>query len=240
MNPIVKAIFFAGVAYDETGCLKKISSKFKITDIALRTTQTDFFVTFIENGILNILVRGTDGTDFKKWLAAWKRNFDMHTNEHGLPDGFRRSAESLLNLIKTPHGVHQVQLFGHSAGASIIQIAGAQLARDLGLQCVCYAVAGAPAGNEIWLHETYEPLHDQGLLMINRIENPRDGVTKWFNGKGVQVGACTVLPPDNPLQRIFKKINGVIEHSPREYCDGIKTMLPRDPDISWVRRQMVN
>lgn len=201
---------------------------------------------------LRIDVMGTSGENFEEKLEAWKRNFRMNPNEDGVPEGAALSARAVINEIGTVYDYDSykiIDITGHSAGSFISSAIAVRLLKETN-HCNIYTqcFAGPPDGN--WrISELYNMNRDRWEQL--KVINPRDIVTMMFRDKndkeerGVDIGEKIILPHDTKIQRFlykwFRKFPSIIEHSPKEYCDGMQFQYPSMRKyLKSIRKEMVN
>jgi hypothetical protein len=197
-----------------------------VVGLEVFASTNDFFAAYRSDGVLNIDVRGTDGTSPVKWVSAWLRNASWTPNEKGEHQGFRDSVDVIMQRMEDvmeEYSGDTVVLRGHSAGGAIVQILGMDIVEDYEKKCIVYALGAPPPGTRI-VRDRYYRQHNSGSLEIMRIVNPRDMVTVIC--RDIRYGGCDCghqfeLPPDSIFQMFFKQLSGAVEHSPREYCDGL-------------------
>jgi hypothetical protein len=239
MNNLVSQFAQACLIYDEKNFKKKLLNLLPVTSYKEFMNGTDFYAFYVINGVMNISIRGTDGTNLVRWLEAWLRDFDFTPDGDGMHPGFRFSAEAIkeefLDYSK-PYIFNRIEVKGHSGGAGIDPILGLLLSSNFGVPIECYSFASPPSFNAAGAALLNEA-HKVCGLANNRITNPRDIVTMVCrhghdeHKRGVDVGSNFEIPPDTWFQKVFKGVFSVCEHSPREYCDGLIVYFKKSGDL---------
>lgn len=258
MNHMIRGLAIAVLAYDEANCEKKLRSRFDIRFFDKWMTKTDFFFVAIIGDTMEIGIRGTDGTDLKKWLSAWKRNFTVATTDHGYPKGFYDSAKTIFDMMTSgnpnllyDYSIKHINVRGHSAGGAIAPIVAMLLSERTGRYIDSLTFAAAPFGNQEAL-QRYNGMHDADMIHNTYVINPGDPMTFMFRDHispatdGFDPGTPFRLPESGPAQKVFRfiPIARVFEHSPREYCKGLMVHFKGNKeaidDLKWVKKQLVN
>ncbi|MFA5166795.1 MAG: hypothetical protein WC449_05920 [Candidatus Paceibacterota bacterium] len=252
MNKLIQGLLFSGTIYDEVAFSRKVKLFFPKAEVIPWMNQTDFFATVMIDGTLNIVLRGTDGTDFKKWTSAWINNFHLSVGSNGIHDGFEESVKRIWVILKSivmANDYDHLNIFGHSRGGAETPLLGNIIANATNRYVDCYSYGAPPSGNLMWL-KTFELTRYKGLINNIYVVNPRDVITVLFRDHltpktdGYDVGTRFLLPEDTWQQKLFKCIPGACEHSPREYCDGLKMVFKKNKEavsqLKAIRKVLVN
>lgn len=252
MNKLIQSLLFAGTIYDEVAFDRKVKLFYPKAEIIKWMNQTDFFATVLIDGTLNIVLRGTDGTDFKKWASAWINNFHLSMGSNGVHDGFEESVERIWRTLKgivLANEYDSLAVHGHSRGGAETPLLGNKIANEMNKYVDCYSFGAPPAGSTVW-QETFNATHAKGLINNTYVVNPRDMITVLFRDHltpqtdGYDVGTRFLLPEDTWIQKLFKCIPGACEHSPREYCDGLMVAFKKNKEaisqLKAIRKVLVN
>lgn len=252
MNSLVRSILHAGVIYDECRYSDKVKQFFPSAKIDLEMNGTDCWAVCRIGDDLDISVRGTDGTDRKSKRDAWRRNFQTAARPDGISVGFGASTDKIFDDLDGKlnwRDYRSIRINGHSAGAGIAPALGARITDEYKIHGIeCFSWAPPPTGNYLWA-ELFGKLHGEFGLDNLRVINPRDIVTIIYRHgdketAGMDVGKSLDLPPDGLLQKLFRWLPGAIEHSPREYVDGLIKMFSGNDEIvselKIIRKMMVN
>lgn len=246
------ALFRAAMVYDFKNGMQKLC-KFLRDDVLIHevNTKTDHaFIYAPQYSVLNIDIMGTGGESIEEKIAAWKRDFEMEPDADGLPAGFSASARYILNSARQVFNFERfsrIDVVGHSAGASVASAFALKAIKEtVRPRFQTTVFAGPPDGN--YKVANFYRTHCQRWKQI-KVVNPRDIVTQILRDqeekekRGVDIGEILTLPPDTTLQRLlykwFKGFPSFIEHSPKEYCDGLMKIKP-DPFLKLARGMMVN
>lgn len=252
-------LYRAAMAYDFEGGVAKLRKRFPRMGVPVEVnTKTDHALAYeYSPSELLIDIMGTSGETFQEKIAAWRRNFEIDAGPDGLPYGFSSSAKTILNEIDIDFNHYStIDITGHSAGSSIAAAVAVRLLQATKRPDIyTYGFAGPPDGN-YRIERFYQSYRSRWEAI--KIVNPRDIVTTMFRSqeddetRGVDIGRIVTLPPDTLLQRWlykwFKRFPSFLEHSPREYCDGMvkyakkNNPFPREEVkfLRRVRRDMVN
>lgn len=254
-NKYLRALFFSGVIYDEKNFKKKVLRFFPNAIIKTFENGTDFFAVVLFDSLLYIVVRGTGGTTLKKLVKAWLSNFKLKIDEDGFHTDFHMCGKDIfktvLDCIRKME-YNKIFIVGHSRGGGITPVIGYYL-NELYMELFEGIVFGAPP-----------TVNKEGLGLLNNllrkgckfthVVNPGDMMTVLFRSganeyvSGCDFGTRFVLPSDNWFQRIKRKISrwffSALEHSPREYCDGYKTLYRKNKPllkvVKLIRNSFVN
>lgn len=235
---LVDSLAEAAVMYDEENCSDKLTViTGRKPNIYNRYTDA-FAVTRIYDEI-RLVIRGTDGSSVWQKLAVWLSNlFDRKPDITGCHPGFKEAAEWILERLDKEYDLKQrmfkkITVSCHSRGTGIGVILVPLLADYLNkyksdAQIHINAFAPVPGYNQTGMCNIWNHAHNKYGVTGTLIINPRDLATSikrgagWNDGADIEAGVIKlILPPDTFIQKIFKRINGVHEHRPREYADGL-------------------
>lgn len=254
-----RALCRASVVYDFKSGLNKLCKQFPTVDKELVyevNNKTDrAFAYVVEGNTLRIDVMGTSGENFEEKWAAWQRNYKMDADKNGIPEGAGSSARYIINDIGTTFDYDSyklIDIIGHSAGSFIAAAIAAMLLKET-KHCNFYTqcFAGPPDGN-YRIQDLYNMNRDRWEQI--KVINPRDIITMWYRDdddkeeRGIDIGQKIILPPDTTIQKFlykwFKKFPSILEHSPKEYCDGMRIWCKDDYELvrylKSIRKEMVN
>lgn len=252
MNPLVRSILHAGVIYDECRYADKVKQFYPSAKIDIELNDTDCWAVCRIGDETDIVLRGTDGTDRKSKRKAWRRNFQTEARPDGISVGFGGSVDKIFDDLDGKlnwRDYKAIRIHGHSAGAGEAPALGARITDEYKIHGIeCFSWAPPPTGNYLWA-ERFNRLHGEFGLDNLRIVNPRDIVTIIYrHGEketaGVDVGKKLDLPPDGWFQKMFRWLPGAIEHSPKEYIDGLVKILAGNveaiSELKIIRKMLVN
>jgi hypothetical protein len=259
---LIDSLAEAAVMYDEKECIDKLTIITGRKPV-LYTRYTDAFAVTHVNDIICIDIRGTDGSSVWQKAAVWLSNlFDSKPDATGRHPGFREAAEWIMSVLKDQYNIKdkkfsRVIVSCHSRGTGIGVILVPILAEYLGklinikAHIRINAFAPVPGYNKVGMQTIWNEAHTKYGVTGTLITNPRDMATticrgdKWKDGADIEAGVVRlVLPPDSFIQKLFKCINGVHEHRPREYADGMVIHFKKSPEkverMKKYRKMFVN
>jgi hypothetical protein len=252
---MIRSLYGAGCVYDERNCIVKLRRLTpQLKNWCRFENETDFAVAYEDGGSLIIVIRGTDGTNFRRWLKAWRANAKVNPDINGYAEGFNICGEFVLKSISERYhvsGYDRIVIRGHSRGGAGAQRAGLLIADKYGVPVEVDAWASPPIGN-YKIRKEFNRLHVARLIDFTIIGNPGDPVVTLFRHiadpekNGIDLVPVTWLPSDTGLQRIFKCIPFLVcEHRPGEYMDGL-ALRGRHPTesekrtIKTLKKEFVN
>jgi hypothetical protein len=249
MNSLAQSLIGASIIYDERHREEKLRRTY-LPDLYIpRSRQTDYVVFMMCGNVLNVVIRGTDGDGPLQKIASWLSDFDMKPDETGCHTGFKEAAEWIFHKFEdTPidkSAVRSVRIVCHSRGTGIGVILETMLAEFFKDQAQVNIdlFAPVPGFTNKGVREIWNPCHAKYGITAWVVKNPRDIFAYSFRGKedddgaDVEAGAALMeLPPDSVVQRLFKRVNGVVEHQCTEYCDGMIKYYSRHPEtVAYLR-----
>jgi hypothetical protein len=227
----------AAMMYDEKNCRKKIESLCGEYEWWKEyESTTDFFAVGIKDGVMDVCGRGTDGPTRLRRLAAWASSLDTTIDDRGRHRSFYDTALWAFDeIMETDIPAFKcIDQFGHSRFTGINPHLGIMLARRTGRPVLICDYAIAPTFTNYGIKTMWREACSNYRVSRWAVVNPRDALTgnsflgmklRGYNPEdGADAGEIVTLPPDTAIQRFFKKLKvpSLIEHSPKEYCDGLK------------------
>lgn len=243
---LIYSLWNSATVYDEKHCMVKHKARYPdIKKMRVHEIDTDFMLTYMRGDTLVINGRGTDGTNLKKWVKAWRANFKINPDINGYAEGFNIFGDFVMKQIAKYYdvkSVEKVEMHGHSRAGSGIQNAGLKIADKYRVPVHITGWAPPPVGN-YKIADDYAKLHGEGLIYIKLIGNPGDPVATLFRHisnkekNGIDLVPITWLPPDTKAQKLFKWLPFLVnEHSPKEYLDGlVKWFQPNDVSLNAIK-----
>jgi hypothetical protein len=255
----IAALYLALIIYKEKKFKAKLLKYFLPTAIYVNSNDTDFWSVLVIKKQIWVIVRGTDGTTFYKWLKAWASDFDFQLTSRGRHRGFDISAYPIVNditaVIRQLYSEdladmeNRVIFTGHSRAASMLPIIMYEIKNkitEINLDMIGYQFSAFPCGDQRFADD-WNRYHTSGRLKMIRYINPRDIASyKKFREKnnitpkGVDIDALEItLPPDTFWQKLFRMIPGFIEHRPQELFDGFKLIYSKHKRLlNGMRREL--
>ena len=234
VNTLAIALAKVAIIYNKSNCREKLKSlgiEYDFWDDAECTS--DYFAAGTCNGVLEILIRGTGGDTIMEKAAAWASDFDT-TREGGRHRSARDASLWVLReLMDMDIGrFNRINIYGHSRGTLISPHLAIDLASKTGKSVIFFNFAYGPTFTNRGVQEIWVPAHEKYCIIGYQVRNPRDILCSdhvfglKLRGTGPDDGAdlpiATIdLPPDNWFQSLFRRVPSLIEHSPKEYSDGM-------------------